>query len=189
MKKIIATAIAAMMMAMPVMAQGKTLEVSFDYQHQSGPGSNQYAVWIENEKGEMVKTLFVTSFTTKGRTRGNEEPMRGYQKRPNCVPLWVKTVKANNLTDEQLDGFTGATPKADGTQTFTWDFTDQNGKAVKKGTYKVMVEATLYQASIVVYSGSFSTKTKSGDVSLTSNLLTPDDDHKNMITNVKAVIK
>ena len=54
-----------MLMAMPAMAQGKTLEVSFDYQRQSGPGSNQYAVWIENEKGEVVKTLFVTSFSTK----------------------------------------------------------------------------------------------------------------------------
>ena len=33
--------------------KAQTLEVSFDYQHQAGPGSNQYAVWIENEKGEL----------------------------------------------------------------------------------------------------------------------------------------
>ena len=189
MKKIINAVVAAMLMAMPAIAQGKTLEVSFDYQRQSGPGSNQYAVWIENEKGEVVKTLFVTSFTTKGRVRGHEEPMRGYQKRPSCVPLWVKTAKANNLTDEQIDAFTGATPQADGTQTFTWDFTDQKGNAVKKGTYKVMVEATLYQASIVTYSGSFTTKDKAGNVSLTSSLTEADETHKNMITNVKAEIK
>ena len=47
-------------------AKANTLEVSFNYQRQAGPGSNQYAVWIENEKGEFVKTLFVTSYTTKG---------------------------------------------------------------------------------------------------------------------------
>ena len=114
--------IAAMLLAMPAMAQtkkGKTLEVSFNYQKQAGPGSNQYAVWIENEKGEVVKTLFVTSFTTKGRVRGNEQPMRGYVKRPNCVPTWVKTVKAESLSDQQLDGVTGATPQANGKQTFT----------------------------------------------------------------------
>ena len=52
--------------------KASTLEVSFNYQRQAGPGSNQYAVWIENEKGEFVKTLFVTSYTTKGRARGGE---------------------------------------------------------------------------------------------------------------------
>ena len=99
MKKYFLAIIAAMLLAMPAMAQtkkGKTLEVSFK---------------IENEKGEVVKTLFVTSFTTKGRVRGNEQPMRGYVKRPNCVPTWVKTVKAESLSDQQLDGVTGATPQ------------------------------------------------------------------------------
>ena len=148
MKKYFFTIFAAILLSMPAaraslacyqgdarMAQGKkaqpkakSLEVSFNYQKQAGPGSNQYAVWIENEKGEVIKTLFVTSFTTKGRVRGNEEPMRGYVKRPNCVPTWVKTVKANDLTDQQLDAVTGATPQAGGKQTFIWDFTDQQSK-------------------------------------------------------------
>ena len=97
MKNFFVAILAAMLMT-PAMAQaqnkqGKTLEVSFDYQKQAGPGSNQYAVWIENEKGDVVKTLFVTSYTTKGRVRGNEQPMRGYVKRPNCVPTWVKASK------------------------------------------------------------------------------------------------
>ena len=65
-KKIISVCIAAMLLSMIAVAQSskkaaktKTLEVSFNYQRQAGPGSNQYAVWIENEKGEFVKTLFV----------------------------------------------------------------------------------------------------------------------------------
>ena len=192
MKKYFLAIIAAMLLAMPAMAQtkkGKTLEVSFNYQKQAGPGSNQYAVWIENEKGEVVKTLFVTSFTTKGRVRGNEQPMRGYVKRPNCVPTWVKTVKAESLSDQQLDGVTGATPQANGKQIFTWDFTDQQGKKVKDGKYCVKVEATLYQASSIVYTGSFSSKDKAGSVMLTSKLSEPDEGHKDMITDVKAVIK
>ena len=167
----------------------QTLEVSFNYQRQAGPGSNQYAVWIENEKGEVVKTLFVTSFTTKGRTRGNEQPMRGYIKRPACVPTWVKTSKANDFSDQQLDAFTGATPQANGTQTFTWDFTDQDGKTVQKGTYKVLVEATLFNASTIIYSGTFSTQDKPGSITLTSQLAEPDENHKNMVTDVKAVLK
>ena len=170
-------------------AKIKTLEVSFNYQRQPGPGSNQYAVWIENDKGDVVRTLFVTSYTTKGRTRPGEEPMRGYVKRPNCVPTWVKQAKAAEQNDQQLDAFTGATPKTGGTQIFTWDFTDQQGKAVKKGTYKVFVEATLYQASDIIYTGTFSTKDKAGEIKLTSTLTEPDEKHKDMVTNVKAVLK
>lgn len=197
MKKIISAVIVTMLLAIPAVALSKkekaakanSLEVSFNYQRQQGPGSNQYAVWIENDKGEVVKTLFVTSFTTKGRTHGNEQPMRGYVKRPACVPTWVKAAKADEQTDQQLDAFTGATPQASGTQTFTWDFTDQNGKAVKKGTYKVFVEATLFNASTITYSGSFSTLDKAGSITLTSELTQPDETHKDMVTEVKAVLK
>ena len=197
MKKGFFTAIAAaLLLCTPGMAlkKGKTtkansLEVSFNYQRQNGPGSNQYAVWIENDKGEVVKTLFVTSFTTKGRTRGNEQPQRGYVKRPACVPTWVKAAKANDLTDQQLDAVTGATPQASGTQHFFWDFTDQEGKKVSKGTYKVFVEATLFNASTITYSGSFSTQDKAGSIALTSELTQPDEKHKDMVTEVKAVLK
>ena len=204
MKKVITAIIVTMLLAIPAialntgvprqsgdgLAQGaRTLEVSFNYQRQQGPGSNQYAVWIENEKGEVVKTLFVTSFTTKGRTRGNEQPVRGYIKRPACVPTWVKAAKANYLTDQQLDAVTGATPQASGTQTFTWDFTDQQGKSVQKGTYKVFVEATLFNASTITYSGSFSTQDKAGNVTLTSQLTESDEKHKDMVTDVKAILK
>ena len=197
-KKYFIAILAAMLLIVPAMVQSKkgqavkkskTLEVSFDYQRQAGPGSNQYAVWIENDKGEVVKTLFVTSYTTKGRTRPGEEPMRGYVKRPNCVPTWVKAAKAAEQTDQQLDAITGATPQASGSQTFTWDFTDQQGNAVPKGTYKVIVEATLYQASDILYTGTFSTKDKAGNIKLTSTLTEPDEKHKDMVTNVKAIIK
>ena len=196
MKKIIIASVIAMLLAVPAAAlakgkaaKAKALEVSFNSQRQQGPGSNQYAVWIENENGEVVKTLFVTSFTTKGRVRGNEQPMRGYVKRPACVPAWVKAAKANDLTDQQLDAVTGATPQASGTQTFTWDFTDREGKSVPKGTYKVLVEATLFNASTITYSGTFSTQDKAGNVSLTSQLTEPDEKHKDMVTDVKATLK
>ena len=197
MKKVITAIIVTMLLAIPAVAltkKGKaakanSLEVSFNYQRQQGPGSNRFAVWIENEKGEVVKTLFVTSFTTKGRVRGNEQPMRGYIKRPACVPTWVKAAKANDLSDQQLDAVTGATPQASGTQTFIWDFTDQQGKTVQEGTYKVFVEATLFNASTITYSGSFSTQDKAGNVTLTSQLTEPDEKHKDMVTDVKAILK
>ena len=188
----IASLIAMLMTAVAATGQkahksnGKTLEVSFEYQRQAGPGSNQYAVWVENDKGEVVKTLFVTSYTTKGRARGDQQPRRGYLVRPACVPTWVKAAKADELSDEELDAFTGATPHSGGLQTFKWDFTDAKGKPVAKGNYKVLVEATLYGASSITYSGSFSTQDKAGDIALTSQLTEPDEKHKDMVSGVRA---
>ena len=195
-KKFIFVILAAMLLSVIAVAQSSkkavkasALEVSFNYQRQAGPGSNQYAVWIENEKGEFVKTLFVTSYTAKGRSRGTEPAKRGYIVRPACVPVWVKTSKAEEKTDMQLDAVTGATPQAGGIQTFTWDFTDEQGKAVPHEIYKVKIEATLIFDSDIVYTGTFSTKDKPGNITLTSELTKPDEQHKNMVTDVKAVLK
>lgn len=192
--KIVSLMMAAMLLSVVAVAQNsnkaeKTLEVSFNYEKQGGPGSNQYAIWIENEKGEFVKTLFVTSYTSKGRSRGGQPAQRGYIVRPTCVPVWVKTSKAEEKTDEQLDAVTGATPQNSGTQTFAWNFTDEQGKAVPQGTYKVKVEATLYFDSDIIYTGTFTTKDKAGNIALTSELTKPDEQHKNMVTEVKAVLK
>ena len=180
-------------MAIPAMAQGSKnasqVELSFNYQKQSGAGSNQYAVWIENSEGKVVRTLYVSKFTTQGRAMGGQQRRRGYTFRPTCVPTWVKNAKAEEMTDEQIDAVTGATPAQRGVQTFTWDFKDADGKAVPAGNYKIFLEATLYFNSIVLYSGSFSTSEKAGAISLTSKLTEEDEQHKNMITEVKAQLK
>lgn len=180
-------------MAIPAMAQGSKnasqVELSFNYQKQSGAGSNQYAVWIENSEGKVVRTLYVSKFTTQGRAMGGQQRRRGYTFRPTCVPTWVKNAKAEEMTDEQIDAVTGATPAQSGVQTFTWDFKDADGKAVPAGNYKIFLEATLYFNSIVLYSGSFSTSDKAGAISLTSKLTEEDEQHKNMITEVKAQLK
>ena len=175
-------ALLASMMMLPIAA--KSVELSFNYQKQSGAGSNQWAVWIENAEGKVVRTLTVTSFTSKG--RGGR---RGYTFRPTCVPTWVKNAKAEEMTDEQIDAVTGATPSQSGIQTYTWDFKDADGKEVPAGDYKICFEATLYFNSIILYSGSFSTKDKAGDIKLTSTLTEEDEAHKNMITEVKAQLK
>ncbi|MCD8029788.1 MAG: DUF2271 domain-containing protein [Bacteroides sp.] len=42
------------------------LEITVDYKRQDGRGSNQYAVWVEDAVGNLVKTLYVTQFTADG---------------------------------------------------------------------------------------------------------------------------
>ena len=178
------------LISLPMAAQkASSVELSFNYEKQGGAGSNQWAVWIENSKGEVVRTLYVSSFTTKGRGSANGQRRRGYTFRPTCVPTWVKNAKAEEMTDEQIDAITGATPSASGKQTYTWDFKDAQDKAVPAGEYKICLEATLYFESIILYSGTFSTKDKAGEIALTSTLTQEDEQHKNMITGVAAALK
>ena len=175
-------ALLASLMALPIAA--KSVELSFNYQKQAGAGSNQWAVWVENSEGKVIRTLTVTSFTSKG--RGGR---RGYTFRPTCVPTWVKNAGAEQMTDEQIDAVTGATPSQSGIQTYTWDFKDTDGKEVPAGDYKICLEATLYFNSIILYSGSFSTKDKAGEIKLISSLTEQDEQHKNMVSEVKAQLK
>lgn len=177
-------------------AEAKTLEISFDYSKKDGGGSNQWAVWIENGEGKVVRTLFVSQFSAKGRSRDGETPKRGYTFRTSCVPTWVKDVNADSLTDEQLDAFTGPTPAESGVQTYVWDFKDQNGEAVPDGTYKFFVEATFSGTANVMYSGEVSTSsTGEQQVSTTWDIPDPEgegerlEERKDMITNLKAVVK
>ena len=165
-----------------------TLELSFNYTKQAGPGSNQYAVWIENASGQVVKTLFVTEFTSKGRSRDGSKPARGYTYRTSCMPTWVKHVGAESLTDEQMDAFTGATPAQSGVQTFTWDFTDQVGKPVAKGTYRVYLEATYNGNSVVTYTGTVTSGQKPGELKLDKSYIEESEDRKDMISDVTAKV-
>ena len=165
-----------------------TFELSFNYTKQAGPGSNQYAVWIENASGQVVKTLFVTEFTSKGRSRDGSKPARGYTYRTSCMPTWVKHVGAESLTDEQMDAFTGATPAQSGVQTFTWDFTDQVGKPVAKGTYRFYVEATYNANSVVTYTGTVTSGQKPSDLNLEKSYIEETEDRKDMISDVTAKV-
>lgn len=163
-----------------------TLEISFNYTRQAGPGSNQYAVWVENAEGQVVKTLFVTEFTSKGRSRDGSKPARGYTYRTSCVPTWVQHVGAENLTDEQMDAFTGATPAESGVQTFTWDFTDQAGQPVAKGTYRFYVEATYNGASVVTYTGTVAFGAPAADLPVETSYIEKSEERMDMISDVKA---
>ena len=161
-----------------------SLEISFNYTKQAGPGSNQYAVWVENADGQVVKTLFVTEFTAKGRSRDGSKPARGYTYRTSCTPTWVQHVNAEALTDEQMDAFTGATPAESGVQTFTWDFTDQAGKSVAKGTYRFYLEATYNGASVVTYTGTVTYGAPAGELPVETSYIEKSDERIDMITDV-----
>ena len=150
------------------------LNIHVDYEKQPGPGSNQWAVWIEDNEGNIVKTLFVTRFTADG----------GYIPRPSCTPLWVSKAQPDSLQQEAIDAFSGATPSS-GIQTYSWDLTGGDGNTVAPGIYVVMIEATLYGTSEVIYKTPVSIAFKEWKL-LPEPFYTSDDEtNKNMIRSVE----
>ena len=83
----------------------------------------QTAVWIEDEKGNFVKTLYVSGFS-------------GYAKEKQ-VNLFDWSAKS----EFETDGTTGASIDW-GKHTYAWDLTDHDGNKVKKGMYNVRVEVS-----------------------------------------------
>ena len=115
-----------------------TLTVSFDFEKQSGYASNQFAVWIGDMGGQLIKTLCATKFTASG----------GYKNRPGSISTWVG--KATGVSD--FDAVASATPKS-GAVSYTWDLTDEAGNAVPPGKYMFLVEGSLRWENRVIYWG------------------------------------
>jgi hypothetical protein len=119
----------------------QSAELSFDFKRITGSGSNQFAVWVEDEASAYIKTLYATRFTATG----------GWERRPASIPIWVKKSALANMSKTNVDALTGATPQT-GKLTYRWDFTDGKGAKVKPGKYKIILEATLRNTTEVVYS-------------------------------------
>ena len=122
-------------------AQDVAAELTFDFKRLSGTATNQYAVWIEDSRGQHIKTLYATRFTAAG----------GHARRDSSIPLWVKQSGVSGMSKQQVDALTGATPRA-GIQIYTWNGTDSRGAAVPKGDYTIYLEGTLRWANQVLYS-------------------------------------
>ncbi|MCD7963778.1 MAG: DUF2271 domain-containing protein [Rikenellaceae bacterium] len=153
------------------------LEVMVSFERQDGLGSNQYAVWIEDDAGKLVKTLYVTRFTAEG----------GYVSRPGCTPQWVEKADAQNMSKEQVDVFSGATPVT-GDHTYTWDLTDDKGNKVAPGKYTFIVQGTyFYPDSQVLFKGSVDVSTSEDVIVVTTPEYSTDEvQNKGMIRGVIA---
>jgi len=86
----------------------------------------QTAIWVEDEKGNYIKTIYVSGFSGHAK-----------DKQVN-LPVWAAISKFKGI-----DGVTGASIDV-GHHTFAWDLKDINGKQVKKGIYKIIAECSFW---------------------------------------------
>ena len=156
-------------------SSGERLEISFRFQR-GGIASSQYAIWIEDETGRLVRTLYATSFTAEG----------GYEYREDALPIWVSKAKPQTLSSTQIDAITGATPR-NGVLSYQWDGTDNNGNRVSPGKYTFFIEGTLYWKSRVIYAGELDWGGSGQDsIPLKVRYFNPSKTNESMITELKA---
>jgi hypothetical protein len=161
--------------ALSVAEAAGVVEVSFNYARQSGPGSNQFAIWVEDSEGRYVKTLYATSFTADG----------GWGKRPESVKLWVEKSGLPGMPDAEIDAIAGPTP-APGALKYAWDLTDKDGRPVEDGAYKLFIEGSLRSEKRVLYSVSFETGGGAKDLSVETEYFGDDGPERAMLGDVKA---
>ena len=125
----------------PIPAVGEVI-ISFTYTRQSGPASNQHAIWIEDMEGNIIKTLFASRWTADG----------GFATRPDSIALWAERAGLADLSKTEVDAFSGATPRT-GEQFYMWDLTDSNGETVSQGDYMIFIEGTLRWKNFVLFTG------------------------------------
>lgn len=119
------------------------VEISFDFNRADRDyANNQFAVWIEDLEGNLVRTLFVTKFTAT----------KGWKIRKETLPTWKKKANISYLKKDDIDTISGATPKA-GRLIFTWEEKNGDSSFLPSGDFKYFVECNYYWEDTVLYSG------------------------------------
>ena len=149
------------------------VDISFDYAKLRGFASNQFAVWVETEKGEYVMSIFVTEWTPKG----------GWRKRPLALATWVKSAEVQEIDQYDINAFSGPTPKA-GRMEFSWDCTHRD-KPVPDGRYHIRIEGTLRNENVALLTATVEVGGPSGTAEVLTEFLGEEIKDRGMIGNAK----
>ena len=152
----------------------KKVNISLDYTKRPGFASNQIAAWAEDNNGNYIATIYITDFT------GRRE---GWKKRPLSLNNWQKKANASSIDKKIIDAVSKSTPKQ-GKVNIVWDCKDNQGNIVKDGTYKIVVEATIYQDNNVLYTSTINIGNQANSQKATSKYSKPEAKNMDIIKNV-----
>lgn len=162
----------------PVFAKSDILgrvEISFDYNRaERDYANNQFAVWIEDQDGNLIETLFVTKFTAT----------KGWRIREETLPTWKNKANLADLKKDEVDGITGATPLAQ-QLVYTWVVKAGEHQALQHG-YKYFVECNYYWKDTVLYSGKIQVGNNENTSEAFAHFSTESAKDYNIIENVTA---
>lgn len=147
------------------------VEISFTFTRQSGIASNQFAVWVEDEKGIYIKTLYVTGFTAK----------KGWKTRPDSLPEWTKASGIASIERNVVDAISGATPRT-GPRKYIWDYTGENNRRVAGGNYVVRIEGSTRWKNRIEYTARLG---KDDKVEIKNKILGGNESENSMIKDVR----
>ena len=160
--------------------------ISFDYERIPGSASNQIAVWVEDESGNLVRSLHASRWTASG----------GYAMRPDSLAVWVARADRANMSQREIDAVSSATPTT-GSHAIIWDLKSDTGELVAPGEYTIWLEGTLRWANHVIYAGTVILGAGANEVTLTADFVYAATDRQpalnetspenSMVTNVRAV--
>ncbi|MCC8107595.1 MAG: DUF2271 domain-containing protein [Planctomycetes bacterium] len=162
----------------PIREDSDRVEITFDFNRKVGMASNQFAVWITDEDGKMVRTIFATDFTAKN---------NGWKKRKESLPEWVKAADVEKMHQEELAAISGATPVARPI-VLAWYLDDAEGKTVEPGLYTVNIEGSLRWANRVLYQGTLNLNDEEIILQPTPQYFGENSDDRDMIANLSVAL-
>jgi hypothetical protein len=102
-------------------------------------GSRFTAVWLENEGGELVKTLFASTELAQG----------AFTVEGDICPDWIKKSHWEKASQAEVDAVSGPTPTA-GSGSFSFDL---KKLGIPPGTYVVCMQVHIHDNYNILYKG------------------------------------
>jgi hypothetical protein len=115
------------------------LDVNFYLEYVADPyPTYQTVMWLENENGTYLKSLFVSDWLARG----------GYNSTYVCS-TWSSKAQWDNETEEDIDAVTAATPDWGVDSFYTFDL---SGRTIAPGVYKFNIETHITGDYNILYS-------------------------------------
>ncbi len=151
------------------------LIVTFYLEYLADPyPSYQTTIWLENENGEFMQSLFVSDWLGRG----------GYAHRDVCS-TWNAKANWTENHSEDVDAVTGATPEWGVDSQYTFDLSI---RGIAPGTYKCNIETHISGEYNILYTGLINVNVEDSTVDPTPIYIpNPHESAGDILKNVKMI--